>query len=269
MGVLNLITSLAGGKKDSGSGALIDPRDGYRSKEQETAVYYFSDENKKGCFAKKDKEKKKGTGCFPKKKNGHGCFKGPGCFPKKHPYVSDAEYDALVQGVISRLDPYHQGLQKLGLDESQVKEIKPISFANAVYFSLWERSQGNAFITESDPFFWKIGDDGVFRSSVYEVTWIYFSGSQMFAYQLTFSTDWEKHSERTFEYHYKDITALSTKTEQTDEMIGEKKIFKTVKNEFTITVPNDEFTVALCNKPDKEEENTIQAMKAMLREKKV
>jgi hypothetical protein len=268
MDILNLVTSLTGGKKDSGRGALIDPRDLYRSKEQETAVYYFKDENKKGC-------KEKGCGCFPKKETGTGCFpkKTPlpktGCFPKKHPFVSDAEYDALVQSIISRLDPYHRGLQKLGLDESQVKEIKPISFANALYISPWEKSHGNAFVDESDPFFWKVGDDGVFRSSVYEVSLIYFTSSQILAYQLTFSTDWEKHSERTFECHYKDITALSTKTVQADEVIGEEKIFKTVKNNLTITVPNNDFTVALRNKLDMKEENTIRAMKAMLRKKKM
>lgn len=270
MSVFSLISTLAGKKKaDSGNKALIDPRAGYRSAEQETAVYYFSDENKKGCFA----PKAKGAGCFPKKAKGAGCFpkkaKGTGCFPKKHPFVSDAAYDALVQSVIKRLDPYHRGLQKLGLDESQVQEIKPISFANAVYFSLWERARGDCFVAKDEPFFWKIGEDDVFRSSVYEVTWIYFSASQIFGYKLTFSTDWEKHEEHTFEYHYKDITALSTQTVQADEIIDDKKIFKTVKNVLNITVPGDRFVVSLRNKPDTEEENSIQAMKAMLREKKV
>jgi hypothetical protein len=119
-----------------------------------------------------------------------------------------------------------------------------------------------------EPYFWKFGDDDVFRSSVYEVTKIYFSGNQLFTYQLTLSMDWEKHDEQTYEYHYKDITSLNTATIQEDEIENGKKIYKTVKNVFIITVPNDSFSVSLSNKTNDNEEGSIQAMKAMIREKK-
>ncbi len=244
------LSTLASSLARKNGATLIDPRAAYRSKEQETAAYYFSDSNQKGCFSGFKVPKKQLQAVKPQ-----------GCFPKKHGFVSDAEYDALVSATSKRLDPKARGLQKLGLDESQVKEIKPISFANAVYIPVDERKP-------SEPFFWKIGSDGVFRSSIYEITWIYFTATQLLAYQLRFSVDWEKLSERTFEYHYKDITALSTDTVQEDEVIDGEKVFQTVRNVFTITVPNDSFTVSLRNRPNEEEENTIQAMKAMLREKK-
>jgi hypothetical protein len=255
MGVLDIIKTLTGKKKDGGA-TLIDPRADYRTAEQEKAVFYFSDSNKKGCketlkgcFKKPEKTKTKG--CFPKK-TGKGCF-------KKNPFVSDAEYDALIQSIVQRLDPKNRGLQKLNIDESQVE--KTINFANFKYKSFFE---DGAY----EPFFWKIGEDDLFRSSIYEVTWLFFTQNEILAYQLTLSSDWEKHDERTFEYHYKDITAFSSKTIQEDQIKGGVKKYGTVQNEFQITVPNDNFSVVLSNKSDKEEEDSIQAMKAMLREKK-
>jgi len=228
---------------------------GYRTEEQEKALFYFSDKNKKGCVARL-------KGCFRKKEKTKGCFKinKKGCFPKKMKYVSDAEYDTLVKTIAQRLDPENRGLQKIGLDRSQIE--KTISFDNYVYKDVFDE------VAEGDLFFWKIGDDDKFRSSIYEVTYLFFTQNEIAAYQLTLSSDWEKHDEETFEYHYKDITALKTKTLQKDKIKDGKKEYQTVQNEFFITVPGDSFSVTLGNKPTSEEENTIQAMKALLRERK-
>jgi hypothetical protein len=257
MGVLQLVTGLI--KKKTGSTALIDPRAGYRTEEQEKAVFYFSDENKQGCLAS-------AKGCFQKKNTQKAggilsAKKVKGCFPKKHKYVSDAEYDAIVKGVLDRLDPYHRALAKLNIDESQVKEISPITFGNFKYRSLLETGL-------KDSFYWKIGEDGLFRSNIYEVTWLFFSASKIFAYQLTLSTDWQKHDERTYEYHYKDITAFNSVTIREDVITNETTEYQVVKNLFEIKVPSDSFTCVLSNKSDEKEEGSIQAMKAMLREKK-
>jgi hypothetical protein len=255
MGVLSLLTGFI--KKKGGSGILIDTRAGYRTEEQEKAVFYFSDENKLGCFARAkgcfQKPKKKDTSSFPQK--------GKGCFPKKPKYVSDAEYDAIVKAVADRFDPYHRALAKLNIDESQVKEINPITFENFKYRSVLERDL-------KEPFYWKIGDDGLFRSNIYEVTWLFFSAGQIFAYQLTLSTDWQKHDERTYEYHYKDITAFGSVTIQEDEIKDGKIVYQVVENIFEIKVPGDSFSCVLSNQSDEKEESSIQAMKAMLREKK-
>ncbi|GMO57822.1 MAG: hypothetical protein Ta2G_17720 [Termitinemataceae bacterium] len=247
--MLNFILGLFSKDKERKSGGgLLDFHDGYRTAEQEKAVFYFSDANKKGCFAKKEKGQKS-SGCFAKKP---GKKKGKGCFAKK-PFISDAEYDAIVNSLVQRIDPYHKGLEKLGIDESQVKEIKPIQFSNYKY------ELGS---------YWRIGSDGVLRTSLYQVSCIYFSASELFAYQISFSTDWNKVEERTYEYHYKDITSFTSLTEQEDE-IKEGEVRPAVKeNTFTISVPGDGFKVSLCNKSKEAEENSIQAMKAMLREKK-
>jgi hypothetical protein len=253
-GCFSILTGLIGKKKGVG-GALVDTKAGYRTEEQEKAVFYFSDKNKKGCIATLKgcfvKKEKKGCGetlkgCFPKK--------GKGCFPKKHKYVSDADYDEIVANIVKRVDPEARGLERLVLDKSQVE--KTIPFSNYAY--------GPRI---------KFGEDGKFRSSLYEVTYLFFTQNEIAAYQLTLSSDWEKHDEQTFEYHYKDITALSTETTQKDVLVedekgGKKKEYRTVKNTFKITVPNDSFEVSLGNKPTAEEEDAIQGMKALLREKK-
>jgi hypothetical protein len=255
MSVVSLITEFIEKKKEAGGRALIDPRAEYRTEEQEKAVFYFSDKNKQGCFAT-------AKGCFQKPAKGPSPVKKTkGCFPKKPKYVSDAEYDAIVRAVVNSLDPYHRALAKLNIDESQIKEISPITFENFKYRSQFEQDF-------KDPFYWKIGEDGLFRSNIYEVTWLFFSADQIFAYQLTLSTDWQKHDERTYEYHYKDITAFGSTTIREDSIADERKEYRVVKNLFQIIVPGDSFSCALSNKSDEKEESSIQAMKAMLREKK-
>jgi hypothetical protein len=259
-----------------GSVALIDPRTKHRTEEQKDAVFYFSPENQPvfnggcfpkpgGCFPKPKKKPRKG--CFSAEKV-KGCFsakKDKGCFSnvsKKHKYISDAEYDAIVKAVLDRLDPYHRALAKLNVDESQVQEISPITFGNFKYRSQLEEKV-------KDRFYWKIGEDGLFRSNIYEVTWLFFSANQIFVYQLTLSTDWQKHDERTYEYYYKDITAFNSTTVQEDVIIdNETTEYQVVENLFEIKVPGDSFACVLSNKSNEKEEGSIQAMKAMLREKK-
>lgn len=265
MGILDTVLTLLKLKKGGADTPVIDPKAAYRTDEQETAVFYFSPENVKPADFKGCLTKAKGCikGCFPKKpkvEGKKGCFdkkeKGKGCFSKGR-YVSDSEYDAIIKNIVTRLDPKARGLQKLVLDESQIE--KTITFSNYVYD--WDT-------------YWRISeDDGKFRSSKYEVTYIFFTRDQVAAYQLTLSSDWEKHDEYTFEIHYKDVTAFKTSTEQedtlkTDKDGGKKKEYRTVSNIFKIIVPGDELKVSLSNKPTQEEEGAIQAMKAMLREKK-
>jgi hypothetical protein len=253
MGVLDFVLSLTGKKKSSA--ALIDPKEAYRNDEQEKAVFYFSEENKKkGCFG--------GKGCFAKKPKSVAPVKSKGCFPKKKfKLVTDAEYDALVESIVQRLDPKNSGLKKLGLDQSEIE--KTISFKNYV-FKFKNRITGEAEYTP----FWKFGEDGRFRSAIFEVTYLFFTRDEIAAYQLPLSSDWEKHDENTFEYHFKDITSLRTNTLQQDEIENGEKVYKTVENEFLIIVPGDSFSVSLNVNPTKEEEDAIQGMKSLLREKK-
>ena len=238
-----------------GSGAIFDAKQDYRNDEQLKAKFYFSEGNKKGCSVSLIK------GCFKKKKVKAPIAKAKGCFTKqalKFKFVSDAEYDALVKSIVDKLDPKTRALNKLNIDKSQVE--KEISICNYRYFS---------YHTERpDGYDYKFGEDGLFRSTEYQISYIFCTQSQILAYQLSLSSDWNKHDESTFEYFYKDVTSFRSETEQQDEIKDGAVKYHTVSNEFKIVVPNDSFTVSLGNKPTQEEESAIQAMKAMLREKK-
>ena len=83
-----------------------------------------------------------------------------GCLRKKW---TDAEYDAHVAKVIPDLK--QRGMDKIGLDEDQLKEIEPVHFENY------------RFETDS---YQKKGADNLWRSSKYEVTWLLFSEVNLF-----------------------------------------------------------------------------------------
>ena len=168
-----------------------------------------------------------------------------GCMRKK---MSDAEYDAFVAQAIP--DLRKRGMDKIGLDEDQLKEIEPVHF--------------EGFVFDKDSYI-KKGEDNLWRSSKYEVSWLFFSDTQVYLYKKTMSLDEKKEKERTEEYFYKDITNFSTLSEsKTIERDGETIQVDTT--EFRLVVPGDSFLCAM----DQNEytEGAIQGMKAKLREKK-
>ena len=160
-----------------------------------------------------------------------------GCLKKG---ISDAEFDANKERQISAINFKTMGLKKLGLDEEQVKEIDPIMLIGPVYTSDSRR-----------------GADGVYRYSEYEITYIFCSSDQVYAYKYTLKLDSSAKTENTEEYFYKDITNFTT----SDELKDEIKI--TV---FKIVVPGGKFQCSMV--PNDETEGKIQALKAKLREKK-
>ena len=262
MGILKFILGLFGiGKKSDAP--VIDHKPAYRTEEQEKAKFYFDEKNTKGCL--------KGClgsvkGCFKKKKTVKVKTKGGGCFPKKPEFISDADYDAIVQKMVNSLNPEARGLDMLVLDKSQVE--KTVCIANYKY----KVPESYKEYDPDDIWSWKIGEDGKFRSSVFEVNYLFFTRDEVALYKLTLSSDWAKHDEQTYEYHYKDISAFSTNIYQKDVFVernGELvKEYQTVQNEFTITVPGDSFSASLGNKMTPEEKDAILAMKSLLREKK-
>ena len=257
-----LITKLFGKKTLK----MLDPKTNFRTDEQERALFYFDEGNKKGCMSGI-------KGCFAKKPPVTIAVKKKGCFPKKRGFISDSDYDALVNSVVQKLNLKERGLKKLGLSESQVE--KTISFGNYVWD--YGRKKSDALeqsfeilsgLLGADIKKFKWGEDGKLRTTIFQVTYLFFTNTELAAYQLTLSSDWEKHEEETFEYHYKDITALSTGTLQQDVIKYGQKKYETVQNDFHIVVPGDSFSVSLGNNPTAEEEETIQAMKALIRQKK-
>lgn len=197
-----------------------------RSADQQQIIHYFCDE--RGCL-------KKG--------------------------VPDSDFDANKQKQINALNLKQKALNKLGVDEDQVKEVEPICLIGPVYNKGYRRS----------------GADSVKRYSAYQVTYIFCSSDQVYVYQYTVNLDSDEKKERANEYFYKDITNFTT-IDDTEELeftvskgcMGSKTETERVKvdtNTFKIAIPGDD--PFLCSMiPTDETESQIQGLKAKLREKK-
>jgi len=177
-----------------------------------------------------------------------------GCFAKT---MSDQEYDSLVKSYLSKTNFKQKGLSKVGLDESELKEIDPVTF--------------EGYLFDGKKTFAKRGKDGVWRSSAYQVSWLFFSATQVYLYQNTFNLDEDGKKEITEEYFYKDITNFSTTSDTVETAYWDPKQKKYLlenvdSNRFALTVPGDKFYCSM--EQNEYTERAIQAMKAKLREKK-
>jgi len=178
----------------------------------------------------------------------------PSCLSKKP--ISDQEYDGMISSYLSKHDYKQKAINKIGLDESEITEIEPVHF------------EGFVFDKKS---LYKRGDDGIDRSSKYQISWIFFSANQVYLYQNTFNMDEDGKKERTEEYFYKDITNFSTVSETEEVASYDPKQEKDVlinmdTTRFSLVVPGDKL---FCSMQQNEyTENSIKGMKAMLREKK-
>jgi len=171
--------------------------------------------------------------------------------------LKDEDYEAMVMAKRNSLNIKQMALGKIGLDESQVNEIPPVTIEGYIFdkniLDHWER----------------YGKDGVARSSAYHVTMLFFSDTQVYMYQYIFSMDDDSKRERTEEYFYKDITNFSTSSETKDipeltgcsgKVVNRKYDVKT----FSMVVPGDRLSCSTKGNIDSQ----VNAMKAKLREKK-
>lgn len=176
--------------------------------------------------------------------------------------VKDEEYDQMVMEKIKAVDWKRKALNKIGLDEDQVAEVEPIHL--------------EAYYIDDKKTYTRYGKDKKWRSSHYQISWVFASDTHLYLWQYTFSMIDDTKKERTEEYFYKDITNFSTITEtvekETAEEVGclgkdvEWKRKNVDYNQFAVIVPGDKF---LCSTEDSEYiESSVQALKAKLREKK-
>jgi len=177
-----------------------------------------------------------------------------GCFGK---CISDEEYESMVMAKAKAFDFRKKALEKIGLDESQVNEVPPVHF------------EGYAF--DGDSVQEKQGADRVLRSSSYQVTWLFFSSSQVFVYQYTFSLIDEAKKERTEEFFYKDISSFTTdsKTVEFENLVGGGCLGKAKFERVSVETNLFSFAGFYCAMTKNDyTEKAIQGMKAKLREKK-
>lgn|GEM_PF-1480376 len=189
--------------------------------------------------------------------------------PKKS---KEAEFDEIVSKQRQQLNTYQAALNKIGLDEDQLKEIAPVSF-EGFQDDVWKVG-GNEVVG-----FNKVGKDQKFRSGKYAITHMFFSATQVYMYQYSFNFYNNEKKERTEEYFYQDITNFSTLSESINTYMfmgsgsgctGAKananatKMTTTNIQRFALIVPGDRFS---CD-TQMDIEQSVQGMKAKLREKK-
>ena len=126
-------------------------------------------------------------------------FEDSGCFASLTG-MKDEEYDSLLQKKINDLNPKKRALQRIGLDDDQLKEIPPVNLYGYHY---------------GDEAHSKRGSDGRSRSSKYDVAWLFFSDTQVYLYTYVLDMAGDSKIERAEEFFYKDVVSFSTYSEST------------------------------------------------------
>lgn len=184
-------------------------------------------------------------------------YQAGGCL---NPCIKDEEYEAMVMAKVKSQDFKKRAMSKLGIDEDQVKEVAPVHF------------EGYQF---DDKAFALYGKDGRWRSSAYQLTWIFAGSSQIYVWQYTFNLDEDGQKEKTEEYFFKDITNFSSSSDTVEKVAPDKisckggvsyKRWNVDTNKFAIIVPGDKFFCSMTQSDYSEK--AIQGLKAKLREKK-
>ena len=203
-----------------------------------------------------------------------GCFasiqKKAGCLGNKAWDMDD--YINHVDSVVNQLNLRERAIAKIGLDETQISEIPPVLLNSFIY-------RGDDIKIKSE----ETNIEGIWRnvSNKYSVTWIFFSATQIYTYTYVLDTTSDNAVEYTKDFFYTDITCIRTEHEVEEKIIERKKLgcgcFKKNKESqfyhankeydtLSITVPNDSYS--FCCLTNDTIEQSIQAAKAMIREKK-
>lgn len=172
--------------------------------------------------------------------------------------MTDANYDSMVASVRDGLNLKQKALNKIGLDEDQLKEIEPVFFEGY--------ARNNLFIGKQD---------GKLRSTWYETAWLFFSDSQVYMYKYSWDMESDGKRETSEEYFYTDITNFNTASETVEAFNiktgcnGKENSREKVNRDyssFSLVVPGDKFYCSTSNAPNAE--SSVSAMKQKLREKK-
>lgn len=164
---------------------------------------------------------------------------------EKDSIPTDEQYDAEVVKKLEGLKD--QALDKLGIDEDEVKEIEPISFDGYIYKGARQ---------------YKVGKDDLYRTNKYEAVMLFFSQHEVHCYTYRFDTTENKKTEETDVYFYKDIVSVSTASDEAK--FGKESVnyeyFKLT------TAGGTALTVSLRDVGNAQ--RSINAMRALLKEKK-
>lgn len=177
-----------------------------------------------------------------------------GCLSKG---MTDADFLAKLNGKVKSLNLLQRAMNKIGLDEDELKEIPPIEI---VGFN-WEDS--NAITSHTSNY-----------CSKYTTSWLFFSDKEVYLYSYTLDMLSTSVKEICEEYFYKDIVNIGTSDESVEinflkkRCIGSTNV-KTSKNYAVVrlTVPGDKLVLPV-SLNNSDFESKIRAAKAKIREKK-
>ena len=165
--------------------------------------------------------------------------------------MTDEEYEQLVDQKIEEMDIKSLGLDRLGLDPDQIKEINPIILRDKVIDKY-------SFTVYND-------EDESTHSSTQHVTYLYFTDEQLFVYKIVFDMCCNVQNEWAHEFFYTDICDIQSYTS--------KNILKTDHGDFEYSTVS--FNIISANSEigfvidgDNENINSLQAMKQKIRERK-
>ncbi|MDE7463541.1 MAG: phage holin family protein, partial [Clostridiales bacterium] len=110
--------------------------------------------------------------------------------------ISHEEYEQIVKNTIRNMNVEKKGLEHLGIDEEQIREIRPLVFTDdeVTYTSLVALD----------------AEKNKVHSSTQTVMLVYFTDAQLFVYKLQFDLCCNKQQEWTSEFFYSDICDIST-----------------------------------------------------------
>lgn len=180
-----------------------------------------------------------------------GCGKKP---------MTHEEYLKRVKDKVEKLDLYNKALNKIGLDESELKEIPPIKVVGFVFNNpLAVTGQQNKY------------------TNLFETTYILFSSTQVYIYTYVLDMLSASNKERSDEYFYKDIVNITTLDESREftsfkvGCIGAATPQKETKqfSQLQIVVPGDKLYCAIDPESNPDLETQLKAAKAKIREKKM
>lgn len=172
---------------------------------------------------------------------------------------SDEDFDAAVKAKAG--DIKSRALKKFGVDESELTLIEPIVF----FGPSLDAPAGKQSLV-------KRGKDGIWRTSAYNAVAVFFSESQLFIYQHTWSMVNSNRSENADEYFYKDIVSVSTQSdsETFEEFVKGTKTERQVNIEaFSLrTTGGNAAKAGIERRFAPNIDRQVQGMKNLIREKK-
>lgn len=159
--------------------------------------------------------------------------------------ITDEEYD---NEILKNIKSYKKdAMEKLGLDEDEVKEIEPIIMSDYKFLGASKVKKGK---------------DLKWRSNLYEIVIMFFSRDEIHCYRRIINTIENQIFESTDVYFYRDIVSIST--DASTEKIGNNVInyssFKIMTTAGT--------SLSTARRDSKDVEESIHAMRALIREKK-